>query len=970
MKLNQALFGSLILAASASLVLIDFSSENETAQYSPREQHNNNSYFNNLHGIAGAIEYYVERRKNVVTGKIEISDMIDSERAVANFGKQSKQAALNLNWIEMGPDNVGGRTRALLVDKDNPGKLWAGSVSGGLYVSYTAGFSWSAVNNKMNSLAIGCICQTSNGDVYVGTGEKYPENFGAGTSSFTPGFLGRGMFKSTDGVTFNSLPSTVPSDTNSSGSAWAFISRCAADPTDATGKTVYAATNNGIHYTVDGGTTWTNAICINCPISPDSAIYNTGNFQDVKIGSNGVLVAATGGTTYLKKPGSSDFINITGNFLGGTRFEFAIAPSDPDYIYVISTNGGTMGGLFQSIDGGDTWILQIPAGTEYDSQGGYNMAMAVFPDDPEHVIVGGVQLWAWSGKNNTWDLVALTQEFAQGLYVHADKHAFAFPPNYNGTSVKTFYVGGDGGVYASFDGGLTYFEMNTGYNVTQFYAMGVSREGWVAGGTQDNGNPFIDFTGNTPKAEIYNLPSGDGGYMQFSIIDPGAFFWESQGGDANRSPEKGAGGSSFFANIMCNGPCDEGTNEGPWVTPMVIWESFNDLTSTDSVRLIADQAYNAGSTIFMESANNKFPFKYTTPVPLSVNDTVMVQDIVQNKFLVSTNKGTWMCKNVLDFSTNAAWYKISTITGATSASFSTDGDIVYFGDGGQLYKVSGLLSLTDSDPHTENSTSPQVSASLSEQLIFSSAQYLTGVGVDPNNAENVVITLGSYGNSNHVYVSSSAASTSGTSSFTSIQGYLPAMPCYDAIIEMTDSNIIIVGTEYGVWATDNAWSGNVTWSNGNNNFPRVPSFMVVQQTMPNDKCSGVTVSGNVYVATHGRGIWRTEDYALPQDTADCALPIGISKGSISGIFEMSLMLHPNPVVSNRSATVTYTLNEFADVLVTLYDITGKQLKAYTLNKQSSGKHSMDLDCRGLKAGTYFVSMTSNGIRKTKRLIVL
>ena len=84
---------------------------------------------------------------------------------------------------------------------------------------------------------------------------------------------------------------------------------------------------------------------------------------------------------------------------------------------------------------------------------------------------------------------------------------------------------------------------------------------------------------------------------------------------------------------------------------------------------------------------------------------------------------------------------------------------------------------------------------------------------------------------------------------------------------------------------------------------------------------------------------------------------------------MSFMLYPNPVTQG-SVMVTYTLNEFADVEVTLFDITGKQLKFIDLSKQSTGKHTMDLECSDLKAGTYFVSITANGIRKTQRLVVL
>ena len=96
MKLNKVLFGSLIVAACAVLIGINFSSTDKTVQYSPRVKQIDQTYFSNVYGIAGAIEYYNERRKNIKTGKIEIADMLKAEKAVYNFGKMSKQSSLRI----------------------------------------------------------------------------------------------------------------------------------------------------------------------------------------------------------------------------------------------------------------------------------------------------------------------------------------------------------------------------------------------------------------------------------------------------------------------------------------------------------------------------------------------------------------------------------------------------------------------------------------------------------------------------------------------------------------------------------------------------------------------------------------------------------------------------------------------------------------------------------------------------------
>ena len=960
MKNKNFLFGFSAVTL-LSVVILGFSLLNqETSKYSPRQTGFNQTNLNNSHGIAGALEYYHQRRKNIKTGKVEILDMLKVDRAVSNFGSMNKSSSLGLGWIEMGPTDVGGRTRAILIDKFNPARMYAGGVSGGLYISNTAGFSWAPYDDQMNNLAISSICQSANGDIYVGTGEAIGVTpHGAGTLG-SPGIIGRGVYKSTDGgVTFDSLPSTVPSSLDNSSVAWASVGRLAADPFD--NLKIYAATNKGLKITTDGGVTWNDATCT-------CTGFLGADFDDVKIGSDGAVLASRGGNAYLQMPGETVFTEITAalpGVSGASRLEMAIAPSDPLYMYCCATSGN-LHNLYQSKDGGTIWNIIVPGGgtAVFSDQGSYDLALAVFPDDREHVIVGGVELFAWSGNDNTWDIIALTNSFPPNLYVHADKHTFEFHPNYNGTSNQTFFIGTDGGVYGSFDGGNTYIPRNTGYSVTQFYAMGTSREGWVAGGTQDNGNPFIDFTGTTTKSQTRNLPSGDGGYMQFSVIDPDAFFWESQGGDARRSPEKGHGSGGLFAASMCNGACDEGYNEGPWVSPLVHWESFNDQSSADSIQFVADQEYPAGSTIFIESKNVDFPFKFINPAALSVNDTIMVQDIVSSKLLACLNSGVWMTKDVLDFSKEPEWYKISTLT-ATCAEFSSDGDVVFLGVGTNVYRISGLLGIKPGDPSTNSL--PSVPASISSyQLLLGNSQQITGLGVDPKDANNLLVTTGNYGSANHVHLSTNAL---GTGNFSSIQGNLPEMPVYDGIIEMNNSNVVIIATEYGVWSTTNAFDtpSNVIWTNENIGFPRVPSFMILQQTHANNSCSGVTNSGNIYVCTHGRGIWRSNYFSLPQDPSICDLPIGIE--DVSSNIALDFSIYPNPVISGI-ANISYTIDHSATVDLQIYSIGGKLVKEVDLGSKSFGRYVVSIDLNDLSSGTYLLNLSANGYQKTQRLVIL
>ncbi|HIO71849.1 MAG TPA: hypothetical protein EYN38_01950, partial [Flavobacteriales bacterium] len=320
MKNRNTLFGISFIGISMLLYLITPTVINEDSTYSPRVKHANESYAKNVQGIAGAMDYYAERRINVATGKMDLEAMLQADENIRNFGKAQKTAALGLDWNEMGPDNVGGRTRCILIDNQNPARVYAGSVSGGLWISNTYGYSWSAYDDDGQNLAVASIAQTTNGDIYFGTGEGFAYAGGQGTLG-TPAMIGRGVFKSTDGgLTFRQLPSTLPTDLNDNTIAWAFVNRLAADPIDP--LKIWAATNNGLLFSVDSGATWTPAIWAN---PPTNTIPIQAKFEDVKVNSDGTVGAGSSGTAWFRPAGQADFTSINSKLTGisgASRVEF------------------------------------------------------------------------------------------------------------------------------------------------------------------------------------------------------------------------------------------------------------------------------------------------------------------------------------------------------------------------------------------------------------------------------------------------------------------------------------------------------------------------------------------------------------------------------------------------------------------------------------------------------------------------
>ena len=156
-----------------------------------------------------------------------------------------RSSASLLEWEEMGPDNVGGRTRAVLIDKDNPSRIYAGAVSGGLWISESGGRAWRKYSDELENLNISCIAQAPNGDIYFGTGEVYFVRYGSDGDGGS-GFLGNGIWKKEAASSdFIHLSSTDMGDNNNNpGADWSNVNEICVHPDDS--NKIYAATSDGL----------------------------------------------------------------------------------------------------------------------------------------------------------------------------------------------------------------------------------------------------------------------------------------------------------------------------------------------------------------------------------------------------------------------------------------------------------------------------------------------------------------------------------------------------------------------------------------------------------------------------------------------------------------------------------------------------------------------------------------------------
>ena len=104
-----------------------------------------------------------------------------------------KAPGVPIGWVERGPSNVPGRTRALVLDPDDPtGATWfSGGAGGGLWRTNNAGETWQNLTDHLPNLAVSAlaISDTDLPVLYMGTGEGFG-HVGA--------IVGSGIFRSDD----------------------------------------------------------------------------------------------------------------------------------------------------------------------------------------------------------------------------------------------------------------------------------------------------------------------------------------------------------------------------------------------------------------------------------------------------------------------------------------------------------------------------------------------------------------------------------------------------------------------------------------------------------------------------------------------------------------------------------------------------------------------------------------------------
>jgi photosystem II stability/assembly factor-like uncharacterized protein len=514
-------------------------------------------------------------------------------------------------WTSLGPNNVSGMSRSLVIDPTNPATMYTTGINGGVWKSTDSGATWNPRGDFLPLLVIGSLAMSpsDNNTLYAGTGDGF-----IGFDSIS----GAGIFKTSDaGDTWTSLDATT-ADKN-----FTFINKIAVSPNNP--STVYAATNAGVLRSDDAGVSWTLILDRGLPHRGcHDLTIRTDRPTDVMLASCGIPATRTNGALLNKVDPLDDgtlpatvFQNLDAANNDSPwnavladpnmgRTSLAAAPSNQDIVYAsASALSGTFAfqllAVYRSEDGGSTWttvttnqstnpinraLLSYATNAicssrpSYSGQAWHDNAIAVDPVDSNRLWIGGVDLFRSDDGGANWSVGSYWwAPSSAAQYAHADQHVILFHPNYDGASNQTMFAVNDGGIFRTdnaraalpsnrtapcgIQGDIQWRPASTGLATLEFYHGSVLPEGrGYFGGAQDNGT-VLGTEAAGPNAWTA-IGGGDGGPTAIDPTNPNILYISSNSGNIQKS----VNGGRTFSSVM--GTVSESSNNFFLISPFAM----------------------------------------------------------------------------------------------------------------------------------------------------------------------------------------------------------------------------------------------------------------------------------------------------------------------------------------------------------------------------------------------------------------
>ncbi len=589
-------------------------------------------------------------------------------------------------------------------------------------------------------------------------------------------------------------------------------------------------TYNGFYETFDNGAHWTK-------VNPTGAI----NPKD--IGNATFAMSADGKKLYVMNQSPQLLNKLTGtvnSYLDGIYVSNNGSPAGPWSKIAESQKLANSGSALKQSIGGKGYGPGI--------QAWYNQFLVVDPANADHLWAGLEEIYESTNGGSTWKTVGPYWNFyfpcwapdavypTSGvgnrcpLSTHSDQHAAAIG-TVGGT--PTLFVGNDGGVYKRPVNGQTngngnatdWTTLNDGtMDALQYYAVGV--------GTAVAGDANAPTYGGENMLVSGGLQDNGG-----SILRPGASKMSSNfggdGGDVLVDPNNGC-------NIVQE-------------YVVLAMRVTNKCAHQDTLDAFLDVTKSNTRSIAPPDINARFI------APFTANDKNI------NEWLAGGNS-VWYQSQGFAIPNSGAWAKVKTWdnpTKVTTALAFSGTTAVAAWCGGPTCNNAGFNRGVWVATHTGSTWT-----TVTESSSGLPNRYVGGAAVDGSDVYVVMngfsrrFTEGPGAGEGHVFKWNSA-----TSHWDSIDGNFPDVPANS--IKALPNHSLVVGTDLGVLYKA---AGSSDWVRlgGNGADVDFPTTVAIDVELGPD--------GNLYVATHGRGIWRI---AAPADSlvAGTSTAAGIAGGT-------------------------------------------------------------------------------------------
>lgn len=368
----------------------------ENEEYRTTTNKGRYEYFNRL--LADPIQKRIP--ENIRTKELQFA-----QKMVVSADLKAKVAASNFEWTEIGPHDVGGRTRGFAIDARNNNILLAGGASGGIWKSTDGGQSWELKSEFGHNLGVSDIVQhpIHQDTWYYSTAEFFGS---AESRDGSASFFGSGIYISTDnGETWSQVPSTSDND-NSFNSQYDFISSMAISPT--TGTIFFASNALGIFRSSNNLLSSSYVLGL-----PNNHIY-----AEVETTAEGIIIATLSKAfsgidqdqevgVYISTDDGISWQNIAPNSYpsNAQRAVIGVSESHPNFFYVFVDTGLGANGLklfqFNISNPDDPSFSDLSDNIpnfggevgDLNPQGGYNLLCKVSPSNANKVFLGATNLF-------------------------------------------------------------------------------------------------------------------------------------------------------------------------------------------------------------------------------------------------------------------------------------------------------------------------------------------------------------------------------------------------------------------------------------------------------------------------------------------------------------------------------------------------------------------------------------------------